>query len=310
MKRAKGKRAAARIALLFSFFVLTFSFAPACAPKRGGATTRPTAYFGPTEPMVDVVNAINANNRKLPTLWASIREMEASIVDDRGRRHDEVLRGTVLYRSPREVSLVGTKDPVGAVVTIGSNRDTYWLVAKDPGPDTAWWGRYEHLGSDCAQPIPIRPDLILEVLGVSAIETDFSALPAPVMRFNPQADAYMFVWVGKLPNRFVATREIWYDRKTKRPTRVALFDEHGRTILSAFLSRHVPVEVPGLPEAEWPTVAGEYRLFFPDSGSRLRLAMGDVKLSNRGAPNDKTFTFVPQRAGVSKVIQLDEACGP
>src|SRR4051812_33450518 len=194
-----------------------------CAANKPAATRQ--VYTGPTESMSRVVSAINDNNRKLPTLWAAIASngMEASIVDDRGKRHDEILGGTVLYRAPQEVLVIGRHDVAGNVVQIGSNKDNYWLIAKDPGPDTAWWGGYKHLGAEFAQPIPLRPDLVLEVLGMGAISDDFNRLPAPVMRFNPEADAYMFVWNAHLPDRWVAVKEVWYDRQTKRPMRVALF---------------------------------------------------------------------------------------
>src|SRR6266496_897400 len=135
---------------------------------NNSTANKPKTYIGPTQSMAEVVSAVNDNNRKLPTLWASIASngMEASIVDDKGKRHDEVLGGSVLYRAPQEVLVIGRHDVAGNVVQIGSNRENYWLIAKDPGPDTAWWGRYKFLGSECAQPIPIRPDLVLEVLGI------------------------------------------------------------------------------------------------------------------------------------------------
>ena len=306
-KKEKGKRWF-YTAVRFTFFVFPFSFAVGC--RAPAAIDKPQAYHGPTEPMADVVAAINANNAKIPTLWANVREFEASIVDDKGKRHDELLRGTLLYRSGGEVRVIGIKDPIGEVVQIGSSKQLYWLVAKDPGPNTAWWGRYKYLGSECAQPIPIRPDLLIEVLGVGTINTDFNQPPVPVMRFNPEADAYMFVWNAHLPDRWIAVKEVWYDRQTKRPTRVALFDRNGRTILGAFLSNFVPVDVPNVAEKDRPMIASEYKLFFPDSGSHLRLKLDSPQLSRKGAPSDATFRFDPQRAGVSKVIQLDEACGP
>ena len=268
-------------------------------------------YTGPTETMSEVVRAINQNNQRLPTLFASIRQLEASIVDDRGRRHTEVLGGRLLYRAPNEVLVIGHKPLAGDVVRLGSNDEQYWLVTT-VGPDTAWWGWYRHLGKPCAQPIPIRPDLVLEVLGISTINEDFNALPVPVMRYNSEADAYMFIWNAKLPDRWIAIKEVWYDRATKRPTRVALFDANGRPVLHALLSRHKPVPLEDVPESDWPVIAGVYRLYFPDSGSRLTLEVGDVALQSSTrvpAPNDRSFVFNPGTTGASKVIQLDEGCG-
>jgi hypothetical protein len=263
--------------------------------------------------MADVVAAVNANNAKLPTLWAEIGRMRAQFTDDNGKRHDETLDGgNLLYRQqPRSLRLNGNKLVVGNVLELGSNEDVYWLAIKE-GPDTAWWGRFEHLGSKCSQPIPIRPDLLMEVLGLTLFDPNFGEPPVPVMRFNNDADAYTFVWVAPAGDRFVATREVWYDRKTKRPKLVVLYDLNGRVTLRAYLTDHEPVEVADLPREQWPQVATGYDLFFPETGAKLTLRLGQVKLRNRGAPSNATFTFSPdaKRLGVSKVIQLDEACGP
>jgi hypothetical protein len=47
------------------------------------------------------------------------------------------------------------------------------------------------------------------------IPTNFLQQPSPVMLFNNDYDAYMILWTVMLPDRWVAQREIWYDRKTK-----------------------------------------------------------------------------------------------
>lgn len=294
--------------LCLSVFICGSVFVTGCQPKNPPAKP---VYTGPTEPLVDVVAAVNQNNGRLPTLWAEVGRMTASYSDDRGKRHNETLTGgNLLYRGPRNVRLLGSHTLGGQVLDLGSSEERYWLSIKSPGPDTAWWGRFANLGKPCSQPIPIRPDLLLEVLGISTIETDLTQLPAPVMRYNSDRDAYMLVWVTQLQDRWVATREVWYDRQTKRPTLVNLFDADGRVTLRAYLTRHEPVEIANLPREQWPVVAREYDLRFPETGSTLRLQLGQVKLSNRGAPGAATFNFQPDRAGVSKVIQLDEACGP
>src|SRR5207244_11437607 len=120
---------------------------------------------------------------KIPTLWAR-HDMEASIVDEKKDVHNEVMSGNLLYRASREMLLVGTKDPLGRVFELGSNADVSWLSIK-VGPDTAWWGHYRNLGTPCSEKIAIRPDLIMQVLGVATISSNLLEQPAPVMRFNP-----------------------------------------------------------------------------------------------------------------------------
>ena len=277
-----------------------------CNGKAGQKARTP--YTGPTLPMYDIVQRINQNNSKITSLWSSA-EMEAGIVDEKGERHNEVLSGNLLYRPQRDLLVVATKPAVGRVFELGSNNDVYWMSMR-VGPDTAWWGHYRNLGMPCAQEIQIRPDLIVQVLGVSVIGSDFNTPPVPVMRFNPDADAYMFVWNGKLPDRWVAVKEVWYDRVTLTPRLVLLFDENGRVVLRAYLADHQPVKTPQLPEAQWPKVARNYRLYFPETGSRLVLNLTDVALTGpRNVPNDRSFSFSPDRTQTSKVIQLDEACG-
>ena len=295
--------------LCLSVFICV-SFFMGCCPKPQPTTK---GDFAPTEPMADVVAAINRNNSRLPTLWAEIGRVRAQFTDDNGRPTDETLDGGVLlYRQePRSVRLVGNKLIVGQVLDLGSNEDVYWLSVKE-GPDTAWWGHYENLGKPCSKPLPIRPDLLFEVLGISLFNPDLAALPAPVMRFNHDTGSYMFVWVTQFDDRWVATREVWYDRTHMRPTHVILYDVNGRVTLRAFLGDHKPVEVAGVPREQWPSVASEYDLFFPENKSKLTMRLGTIKLQNRGAPSQASFNFNPdaRRLGVSKLIQLDEACGP
>jgi hypothetical protein len=286
-------------------------FISGCFPKK---PPTPEPYHGPTDAMYDVVKAINQNNDKLPTLWASIGSMQLSLVDEKGKRHDESLDGTLLYRSPRDVKLLGNAGPATKVLEIGSNRDDYWLVARKPGPDQAWWGRYRFLGDPRAKSVPVSPALIVEVLGISTINEDFNALPVPVMRFNNDSDCYMFIWNTKLPDRWAATREVWYDRRTKRPLKIFLFDANGRIVLSARLDKHKPVEVPNLPKEQWPLVATDYRLLFPDNGSSMHIVLDDVQLNHKQHgvtfPNDGVFHFSPESLDVSTVTPLDEDCGP
>jgi hypothetical protein len=160
--------------------------------------------------------------------------------------------------------------------------------------------------------MPIRPDLVLEVLGVQAIPVDMLQEPVPQMRFNNDADAYMFTWSRKLPDRWVIVKEIWYDRATKLPMLVNLFDENGRIILSAYLADHQPVRTDNLPREQWPKVATLYQLMFPETGSKLRFTLkDDLAASRNGAPNQDSFRYPgPERAGVGRVVDFDEQHAP
>ena len=271
------------------------------------------SYTGPTESFEQVVSEINRNNSKVPTLWAR-QSFEATIVDrEKGRKNEVVGDGALLYKRPRGFLLKGVR-PGMTLFEMGSTEDRYWLTLV-PETDAMWWGKYEHLYKPCAQEslarlMPIRPDLVLEVLGVGTIDTNFDQPPVPTMRFNnDRGGSYMFVWNAKLPGRWWAQREVWYDRETLLPTLVVLFDVNGRVAVRAFLSEHQPVKVPNLPEAEWPRVATHYRLFFPETATTMTVTLSDVTLDKNGIPSRRGLRFPDlDKPGVANVIQIDEGC--
>ena len=269
-----------------------------CLPQIG--------YFGPTDSMDKVVADINANNEKIPSLWSSLY-YKANIVDENKQTHFINGEGTLLYRQPGELRLVGRKDPAGVVFDIGSNREAYWMRVI-PQISTMWYGQYGDLANvDLrAQHIPIRPDLVMGVLPIATLNTDFSQLPAPTMRFSNKDDAYMFVWITKLPDRWIAYREVWYDRKTRQPRFVLLYDGDGRVVIRADLGIYKPVQVPNLARAQWPVVPTDYKLTFPDTGSTMQFTLSDdLALSNRGAPNAATFTMPnPEQADVDHAVRI------
>jgi hypothetical protein len=293
--------------LLISAVILSSAFASGCRPKPT-TTGKVEPYLGPTQPMSEVVAAINANNAGLPTLWAR-HYFEATVIDEKRQSHTANGDGILLYSSPRGMRLVGNKDIAGTIFEIGSTDDRYWLKLV-PDVDTMWWGWYRNLGRPCVDlgAMPIRPDLMLEVLGVSTIPTNFLATPAPVMRFNSVNRAYMFVWSVPLRDRWAAQKEIWYDLETKLPRLVLLFDENGREVVRAKLSKHAPVELPDVPAERWPKVARLYEIFFPETGSSIRFELDEVAPEHKGVPARPGSIKFPEDPNVANVIQLDRDC--
>jgi len=261
-------------------------------------------YFGPTESMNDVVAQVNANNASIPTMRAT-GNFEANVVDQGKKRfvNGDV---TVLYRRPTEVRLVGRKDIAGQVFDAASNGDRYWLIVKGE-VDTMWHGAVANLDRVDPKEIPIRPDLLVEILGLSEIGRNFLEPPVPTMRFNNDADAYMFNFNVRVPDRWAVQKEVWYDRKTKLPKLILLFDENGRVVVRTYLSNHRAMGSDGDARENAPKVATRYQVFFPDTGTTMRIDLDDLALQGGkpAAPNDRTFAF-PTNPGVSRQINLDE----
>lgn len=274
-----------------------------------GAPTKPALYTGPTEPIYDVLGQINANNAAIPTLWAR-HYFEATVVDENKKSHFVNGEGILLYRAPGEMRLVGKKDLAGTIFELGSTSETFWLQLV-PEIDTLWYGAHKNVGKPCMEAMPIRPDLVMQVLGVGTIDTDLNQPPVPVMRFNNDSDAYMLVWNAKLADRWIAQKEIWYDRVSKLPKLVLLFDATGRVVLRAYLSKHKQIELTGASEVNWPSVATEYKLYFPDTGTKMNFELQDITLANKGVPNERSIRLPDLERLLengTNVRRVDAAC--
>lgn len=273
-----------------------------CAHNKPAETaTRPTA-----ESMDKVVADINANSAAIPSLWAR-HYFAGDIVDDKGKKTFLNAEGVMLMLKPHSMRMTANK-PGTKVFDMGTDGTRYWMSVPVE-VDTMWWGYSRNLDKPCSRQIPIRPDSILQVLGVG--EIDAKASPAPAMRFDTAVDAYVFTWKPSASDRSAATKEVWYDRSTRHPTRVVLYDPDGRVVLRAGLEDFKPIEVDGQPKDRWPTLARIYRLSFPESGSKITLSLDEVLLRTEdGFPAERSFVMPdPDKAGVAKVVQIDEDCG-
>lgn len=284
--------------------------AAGCGGKAGNSPAQAEDRLNPPNlaSMAEVVAAVNANNAKIPTLWATLNY--SATINDNGQVHSVTSDdGVLLYRRPSDFRLVGRQALVGTVFDIGSNDRQFWLQVV-PGTSRMWWGNYADLARINVDrlPIPIRPDLVMQVLPVAPINTDFNAPPVPTLRYSNAADAYVMVFNARAPDRWLALKEVWYDRATLRPRRVILYDARGRPVLRADLSHDTRVRVPDQSPNDWPLVPGDYKLFFPDSGSRMEFTFRDVRLYNKPGrvqfPNAASFNL-PDTAGTDvRAIQI------
>jgi hypothetical protein len=288
--------------LRYAVTLFVAGLAIGCVPKS--SLIQP--YSGSTETLDQLVGDVNANVEPLPTLWAK-GDFDASIADH-GHRTNVSGTAYLMHDRPQQMLFIGKADVLGEVFRMGSGPEKYWVTVKGD-TDTCWWGTFANLNRVDEQAIPVRPDLVEAVLGLDALDTDLTRQPCPVMRFNNDQRAYMIVWIVKGPDRWLAQKEIWYDLDTKLPRLVNLFDANGRVVLSAYLSDHKPVDMgsSATQSQQSPRVATNYRLFFPDSGSTLRLHLTDLRLESHGHPNAANFAFNPDTVNVKHVINLDES---
>ena len=276
----------------------------------------PRAYFGPTESIAVVVARVNDNAARVPTLWSQL-DYTANFIDPATHKATAASGdGTLLYRRPGSLLLSCYKDIAGEVFQLGTDGDQFWVKARTTVDSSDYyWGHVANLGRPGCLAVPVRPDGVAQVLGVGLFQPDLLAEPAPVMRFDNDADAYVFDFNVRRPGRWVTQKEVWYDRRSALPRRVVLYGDDGRAVLRAELSNPQPIDLPDVPPARRPVVARHYDLRFPDTGSTLSLDLSDPALSHKvnarvTIPNDHSFDREDNPPDDNdKVIQVDAGVG-
>lgn len=279
---------------VLSIGIVSLLMVTGCIPKP---IVRP-AYYGPTDALPTLVDKLNARNNRITTLWAK-GSFSADLIDPETKKHtggDGDLN--LMFTKPGNLRLAGSTFGT-RLFDIGTNDKQYWMGL--PQQDTIYVGTHEAADKGGASRLPVRPDLLVEVLGVTPLQTDLLKEPAPAVRFNNDQDCYMVTWQVLLRDRFAVQKEVWYDRQTLQPRLVLLFDANGRVVLRAYPSQ--PMKVEGYdPLLELPTT---YDLLFPDTGSTFVIRLRELERDHDGAPRPSAFIYPGERAKVSKEVNLD-----
>jgi len=270
----------------------------------GCQPSQETAYFGPTISLDELTSKINANNSQIPTLWAR-QDFQGTLMDDKHQPHGVSAHGVLLYCAPHDLRIVANDDFGGLLFELGANAEVYWLKVV-PQMDTLWWGRMRNAEKPAAVSIPVRPDLIADVLAISTLDANFIHEPYTVMHFDNNGDAYVVDSLQRQRDRLLLRKEIWYDRATLHPVKVQLYDESGRMDLKAQLSDFEPLPTDSADKTSWPLLPTRYDLFFPDSGSTMQFTLRQQALGKSGIPHAGSIQLPNlSKPGVRNVIQVD-----
>lgn len=244
------------------------------------------------------------------TIWAR-HDFSITVLDKKGKQHNYEGDGTLLLRkppldsprgTPTELRLKGSKDIVGEVFDLGANRDAAWCIMRGDVDAMGWLPQGVEASFD-PQVVPVRPDLVAEVLGLGDWPADVSKYPAPVVVYDPKSDAYRITLVepaGEGRPGLAARREVYADRLTLMIKRIVFYGSDGRPVVEATLSKWtaVPGTVKGFAPAD-------IVLSLPLSRATMRFVLRDVAATRNGFPADRSFAF-PADPGVSKVFRLDQ----
>lgn len=267
--------------------------------------TTTDAGFQDTLTLAQLTEQVNENNQAITSLWAS-GYFEARLKENAQDPPPLPIIGdlTLMYLADDRL-LIHAKKPGIDVFELGSDGETFWLAI--PTEKLLYIGTFAGLNPEALAQLPVRPDLVLEVLGITPLPADLLAPPVPMLRYNPDSNVYMLTFAEPAGDaatpRWQVVKEVWYDRATLLPTNIILFDPDGRPVLRAYLSRHEEIEASE--GGEGPTVATRYELYFPQTRSTMQIDLGkELHLKRRGFPREQSFR-VPDRSLFERVIDLD-----
>jgi len=219
-------------------------------------------------PRHQAIETVNANNRRIgPGIRCTGVTADIRFKDPEDGGHHYVLDGPLVYVKPR--SLYFDLRQLGSTaIRVGSNPGEYWLWVK-PRSDTVWWGKYELLGSLEESDIPIRPDQLMEALGISELPAVPAEDGSPLYRVEPEHHQLIFYGSDRL-GRTLISKEYWLDRRPPFLVRRVMFrDRQGRVLMSADLDEHRrPVDDPDL------LMATRIRIRWPQNEGSMDLRIG------------------------------------
>ena len=280
-------------------FVVALVLIAGCASgERGGARSH-----GPVPAYSEIAQQFNVRAGPLDRLWART-VVRAWFRDREGKPHEEQFEGHFQYlRSDR---LLLTFDKVGnTYAALGSNEERYWWIEKQQeGGANAYIGdhdkatpeRIEELG------LPVHPLSFVDVLGITPLPDLPEDGKGSTVEWSHDGESLVVSAPGRL-----GQRRLWLDPQTLLPSRIDLLDSSGSTVLSASLSKYLPVALRTPKEGWFPLAPSVIEATRESDGLRVRMDLYDPETGGR-RPKAAAFDLdaLLTSFGVNQVVHLDD----
>ncbi|MCP4246635.1 MAG: hypothetical protein GY778_06270 [bacterium] len=282
------------------------TLAVATATMLGGAI----GCEGPDRPVLapipigQAIRVVNHNGNRVTTCLKAEGQTSGHFTDEAGRRRAVDLRAVLHVIAPRHLYLtlksgLGTEEMLA-----GSNEEQYWLhVRRDD--DTYRYGTHAAGSPGVDTPLPLRPDLLIEALGLNSLPADTTGPEGPVQRIVADHQQLIFLTYAA-DGQGLIRKEYWLDRREPRLIRRIIFrDAMGQVVMDSRLSDHAHLSG----ESDAPLLPGRVRVEWPLDGGLLDLRI------RRWTPNDRRTDhpafIAPHDRGLTytHMIDLDTLSG-
>ena len=251
--------------------VLTTGILLTAGCESGGRTGGVTGDIGrtygievgeiePPQSLAVVLDRVNRNAERMTFLLRGGGVKATGEYLEKGKLENYELRGTLLYRKPTDLFLE-LQHSVAGKMEVGSNTEEFW-VWKRIGNERYWWGLHQDLRGQDAVDMPLRPDDLVDVLGLQPLRP-----PTGDRGFKVLSDRYELRYTERSPSGWqYVTRVVHVDRRP--PYLVREITRHypsGERRMIARIANYQPVAgsdvlAPRWIDITWPTDGGHMNL--------------------------------------------------
>ncbi len=259
-----------------------------CPPR--GPDTIEIEPFEPI-PMRDAIEIVNQNNRGLQkTIKSKGGFARCRFTDQDGSERRFDVDANLIVLCPRNMRL--NMSVLGkSYFVFGSNESRYWV--EQPDAHALTWGRHNRDIEPNARDLIIRPELIVEALGISLIS---SADATPTQRLTDTHQQIIFFdESGRI------AKEFWLSRfEPQLIDRVIFRDPMGQIVMDAKLDKYKNIVTGG------PMIPHRFEVQWPATEGYMLLTVGGWKMLPNVSGDHPAFQFPLDRgAQFDHIVDLD-----
>ncbi|GJM25008.1 MAG: hypothetical protein DHS20C16_14230 [Phycisphaerae bacterium] len=260
-----------------------------------GCPDRPeVTQIPPFDPitMQEAIALVNDNNRGLQlTIKSRGGFARCRFTDQDGSKRRFDVDANLIVHCPRnmrlDMSVLGK-----SYFVFGSNDERYWV--EQPDARALAWGRHDRDLVPNASDLIIRPELIVDALGISLIPE--GAGVGPRQRLTDTHQQLIF-----LDDSGQISKEFWLSRFSPQLIdRVIFRDPMGQLVMDAKLSKYKPIVTGG------PLIPHRFEVNWPATEGYMLLTMSGWKMLPRVNKDHPAFQFPLDRgAEFDHIVDLD-----
>lgn len=213
---------------------------PPNRPEPEPPVVEQPVYESPPKPLYMIIDRVNQNSRKMDFLLRlGGVSAKGEFTDRNGHTEKIQANGAGLFRKPRDLYL--KLQPTWGVLELGSNEEEFWVWEKFDKP-RYFWGEHAYLEGVMETDVPLRPDHLVEVLGLNELPVDTTGPEGPLVQVGSDRYVLIFLKQDRSNQRFIS-KKLAIDRKPPFLIRsVTYYTDNGQAYMTALLEDYRSIE--------------------------------------------------------------------